>query len=124
VAAIAMVPATTKAHRQPSGMAIAGSDSPAISAPSDAPDCCAPKASPCRASATSRLSRAVTVGPPRPFATPAGTRHRASAVADSATSATAEHETAVRAAVSFMPRPAPMRSISRPEGVELSAETT
>ena len=90
----------------------------------DAPDCCTPKARPWRCSETSRLSRALTAGPPMPLATPPSTSRPTSPAAEWANSATVVAQATTSAAASRIPRTPPMRSTRRPQGIELSAETT
>jgi hypothetical protein len=70
------------------------------------------------------LSSALTDGPPSALATPPTSSSAVSAIADCATVAIARHESAVAVAAIRMPASAPMRSTSRPAGVELSAHIT
>ena len=85
---------------------------------------CAPNARPCRCTATSCLSRALTDGPPNAFATPPAISSAVRLSADCASVAMARHETAVAIAASRMPASAPIRSTNRPAGVALSAHIT
>jgi hypothetical protein len=120
----AIAAATTNAQRQPNGIATAGRASPATRAPIGAPACCAPNARPWRPTAISRLSSALTEGPPSAFPAPPINISAVKLAADCPSAAIARQETAVNAAASRMPRAAPTQSTSRPAGIEPAADTT
>jgi hypothetical protein len=123
-AATASTATTANAQRHPNGIATAGSARPASTAPTGAPACWAPNATPWRATSTSRRSIALTAGLAIAFPTAATTSRTVSASVEAASAAIARQETAVVATHTRMPDTAPIRSTSRPSRVDNSMLTT
>ena len=113
----------TNAHRQPNGIATAGSARPANSAPIGAPACIAPKATPWRDSGTCTSITPLEAGAASALPMPPITSSATSATADSAKAATPRQHATVVAAPASIDRRAPSRSTRWPAGGDTIAHT-